>query len=130
MSGGNGASPNVVLAGAILSLFGMVGAVLLLTLTGHADTTPPVLAVAAPLVAGLFVAAKVDNATASQNTQLDQHSAQLSQISHQTNGVLDQRIRDGVAAALQATGLVVPQGQPAPTVTTSGLEPSPGPSTP
>jgi hypothetical protein len=46
-----------------------------------------------PVLAGLFVAAKV-------NERSDAQDAVLAKISEQTNGVLTRRIRDAVAAAL------------------------------
>ena len=93
-------NPTAVLVAAVASFLGVLGVMLTLILTGHHDDVTTVAGLASPLVAGLFVAAKVDSVTVGQNTRLDEHSKALATITHQTNGVLDGRIRDGVLEAL------------------------------
>lgn len=93
-------NPLAVLAAAVTAFLGVLGVVLTLDMTGHVGEVPTVLGLALPVVTGLFVAAKVDSVTAGQNTRLDEHSKALATITHQTNGVLDGRIRDGVLEAL------------------------------
>lgn len=106
-------NPTAVLVAAVVAFLGLLGVVLALDLAGHPDDVPGILALGGPIVAALFVAAKVDAVTLGQNARLDQHSQQLATITKQTNGVLDQRIRDGVTAVLAATGVIPPQ-QPTP----------------
>lgn len=64
-------------------------------------------AIGAALVAGLPALAAWLTGRKVRATQAD-HAVQLATISTQTNGVLDQRIRDGVRAELENAGLTVP----------------------
>ena len=103
-------NPTAVLVSAVVLALGVLAAVVGLEATEHSSAT--VLSIGGPLVTALFVAARVDLVTAGQNSTLEQHGQQLAQITAQTNGVLDQRIRDGVTAALAAAG-VIPDQPPA-----------------
>ncbi|MEW2498381.1 hypothetical protein AB0942_33340 [Streptomyces nodosus] len=69
----------------------IIGGFVVLTLK-HNDTAAYV-AMVTPVLAAVFV---IDHV----NRRSDQQDEALQQITHQTNGVLTERIRDAVAAAL------------------------------
>jgi hypothetical protein len=77
----------VVLAG--------LGAVVLID-AGHADDAQRLLSWATPIIAALFLAARINVAFGEQSQRLDSHDEKLTKITEQTNGVLDKRIADGV----------------------------------
>jgi hypothetical protein len=75
----------------------VVSVAALVTLEVMGKPTTNLMALVSPVVAALFVAGHINRVTAKQNEHIQK-------IEHQTNGVLDQRIRDGVLAALNARG--------------------------
>lgn len=99
-------NPTAALLAACVLAVALIGAVVGLDATHNPNDVATVLGIGGPLIAGLLAIARVDHVTAVQNDTLAQHGQQLATITAQTNGVLDQRIRDGVTAALHATGLV------------------------
>ena len=65
----------------------------LVVLTLRHEDTEAVMVLAGPVVAALLVSGQI-------GVRADRHDDALDRISRQTNGVLDQRIRDGVRAVL------------------------------
>ncbi|WP_327719868.1 hypothetical protein OG381_34335 [Streptomyces sp. NBC_00490] len=77
----------------------VVGGFVVLTLKG-AETTGYV-ALVAPILAAVFVIQHLDHRTDKQDEQLAQQDEALAQITHQTNGVLTQRINDAVTEGIK-----------------------------
>lgn len=86
----------------------LIAAVLGSQLLGGKDST--IVVIVTTVLAAIFgPKLAADQAAGKQNEQLDQIEHAANTAVKQTNGVLDQRIRDGVAAALLAHGLAVDQ---------------------
>lgn len=115
-------NPTAALIAAVALAVAMIAAVVGLDVSGNSSSSGTVLGFGSPLVVALLAVARVDLVTAGQNQQLEQHGEQLAQITRQTNGVLDQRIRDGVRDVLADAGLIPTAGQQ--------LEPEPPPAPP
>jgi hypothetical protein len=81
-------------------LIAVLGGFVLLTVRGQ-DTGTYVTLVT-PVLAAVFLAARLDQRT-------DAQDAVLAKISHQTNGVLTERIQKAVHAALDARARDVPE---------------------
>jgi hypothetical protein len=81
-------------------LIAVLGGFVLLTVRGQ-DTGTYVTLVT-PVLAAVFLAARLDQRT-------DAQDAVLAKISHQTNGVLTERIQNAVHAALDARARDVPE---------------------
>lgn len=75
-----------------LGVFALLAAGLVVLTLKDKGTTEYV-SLLGPLAAGLLVVQRVEKRS-------DHQDEQLAQIHHQTNGVLDKRIKDGVRAAL------------------------------
>lgn len=75
----------------LLALFGILAGFVFLAARGQ--DTGTYVTLCAPILAALFVAARLDQRSDAQDER-------LAQISHQTNGVLTERIRNAVTAAL------------------------------
>lgn len=75
-----------------------VAALTALTIVGA--ETEAIESIAKPLLAGLILSGIVGVGQASQSRRLDHQDEKLATIAHQTNGVLDKRIKDGAKAAL------------------------------
>lgn len=73
----------------------VVSVVALVILELNGRPTANLMTLVTPVVAALFVVDTINRRTAEQNQA-------ISKIQEQTNGVLDQRIKDGVLAALNA----------------------------
>lgn len=91
------ASTRDYLAGSVVVFALLLAAYVTLTITGH--DTGGLVALGAPVLAGLLLAAKVQTLTTQQNDV-------LAKIDRNTNGALDGRIREGVAAVLDDRGIV------------------------
>lgn len=76
-----------------------VAAIVALTITGHETTA--VESLAKPLLTGLVLTGVVGVMNKSQADRMDEQDTKLDTITHQTNGVLDKRIRNGTKAALR-----------------------------
>lgn len=87
----------VVLSGVLFVT--TVAAIVTLSITGN--ETAAVESLAKPLLTGLVLTGVVGVVTKHQGDRLDEQDKTLRQISHQTNGVLDQRIREQTKAALR-----------------------------
>lgn len=74
----------------------ILGGVVLLTLFGK--PTGSYIALITPILAAVYL----DVRTEKQNEVLGQQDEKLDQISHQTNGILTQRINDAVAEGVKA----------------------------
>lgn len=72
----------------------ILGGVILLTLFER--PTGSYIALVTPILAAMYLDAKTEK----QNEILGQHDQKLDQITHQTNGILTQRIKDAVGEAL------------------------------
>lgn len=99
--------PWTLLAGMVLLALG-VGAYLTLVLTGHEAATDKLLTFIGPSVAALIVVGHQQRQQAETNTtleaaheKLEQNTQALAVITSQTNGVLDQRIKDRTTDALR-----------------------------
>lgn len=92
-------------AGVIVFAISVV-ALLYLQERGHDTTTLMVLV--GPVVAAFFVSGHVSRLTAKQNQKLEEQHHTLRQITEQTNGMLDDRIRNQVIHALRAAGVADP----------------------
>lgn len=89
----NAAPPWTLIGGLILLALG-IGAYLTLVLTGHEASTDKLLTFIGPSVAALIVVGH-------QQRQQAETKDKLETITKQTNGVLDQRIKDRTTEALQ-----------------------------
>ena len=78
----------------------VVGGFVALTLKG-ADTNGFV-ALVAPILGAVFVIQHLDHRSDKQDEVLGEQNEALAQITHQTNGVLTQRINDAVADGVKA----------------------------
>lgn len=107
---------------AVLLVVAIVGLVVLLV---AGKDVAPYLTFVAPIVAVLLVLIQGAQVQATQA----QHSTALATISHQTNGVLTQRIQDAVSAALSAAGVASP-APAAPPLAVAPLDPSTVPAGP
>jgi len=76
----------------------VVAGFVVLTLKG--SDTSGFVALVAPILGAVFVINHLDLRSDKQDEKLAQQDEALAKITHQTNGVLDQRIKDGVKAAL------------------------------
>ena len=76
-----------------------VAAMVALTIAGA--ETSAIEALAKPLLTGLVLSGVVGAVNATQQTRLDEQDTHLKQIRRQTNGVLDQRIREQTKNALR-----------------------------
>lgn len=76
----------------------ILGGVILLTLFGK--PVGSYIALVTPLLAAMYL----DGRTEKQNETLEQQDEKLDRISHQTNGVLTERIKTAVAEALEQAG--------------------------
>ncbi|MET9385294.1 hypothetical protein ABZY09_30540 [Streptomyces sp. NPDC002928] len=74
----------------------ILGGVVLLTLFQR--PTGSYIALVTPILAALYLDAKTEK----QNRVLDEQTQQLQQITHQTNGVLTERINTAVAEGVKA----------------------------
>lgn len=90
----------LMIAGVIIVL-AVLGCYMALVLTGNTESTTELLTFVTPVVAALLIVRKVSAETQRQDLT-------LAKIERQTNGVLDARIREGVAASLEAAGLAKP----------------------
>jgi hypothetical protein len=93
----------------------ILGGVILLTLFER--PTGSYIALITPLLAAVYL----DSRTEKQNETLEQQDRKLDQITHQTNGVLTERIEAAVARALeqasrsgQAEPVALPDDEPGP----------------
>ena len=86
-------SKPTLIAGITLLIVG-VAAYLVLVLTGHSDETDKLLTFLGPSIAALIIVGH-------QSRQQAETKEQLAVITKQTNGVLDQRIKENTTAALQ-----------------------------
>jgi len=105
----------------ILTVTGVAG-VVVLVVTGHgAEGVPLLTGLLAPVVAAMLLGSKLDASHAATATRLDEQDAALHKITRQTNGVLTQRIAEGVEAVLIAHGLLDPAnaGGPIPSTAAS-----------
>lgn len=87
----------VVLSGVLFVT--TVAAIVALSITGN--ETAAVESLAKPLLTGLVLTGVVGIVNKSQHERMDRQDEKLDRITHQTNGVLDQRIRTGAKEALQ-----------------------------
>jgi len=94
------AKPWTLLAGMVILALG-VGAYLALVLTDHAEETDKLLTFLGPSVAALIVVGHQQRQQAETTGKLEETSQALATITRQTNGVLDQRIKDRTTEALQ-----------------------------
>lgn len=78
----------------------VIAGFVVLTLKGT-DTSGYV-ALVAPILAAVFVIQHLDLRSDKQDEKLAQQDEALAQITHQTNGVLTQRINDAVADGVKA----------------------------
>lgn len=81
-------------------LIAVLGGFVLLTVRGQ--DTGTYVTLCTPVLAAVFLAARLDQRT-------DAQDAVLAKISHQTNGVLTERIQTAVHAALDARAKDVPE---------------------
>ena len=95
-----------LIAGVAILVVG-VGAYLALVLTGNADETDKLLAFLGPSVAALIIVGYQQRQHAANTERLEAQDSKLDDIAEkvqiavrQTNGVLDQRIRDNATKAL------------------------------
>lgn len=77
-----------------------IGGFVALTLSG-AETTSYV-GLVMPILGAVFVINRLDQRSDKQDEKLAQQDEALAQITHQTNGVLTQRINDAVADGVKA----------------------------
>lgn len=91
------ASTRDYLLGAVAVFALLLGAFVTLTLAGR--DTGGLVAIGAPVLAGLLLAAKVQTVTQQQNET-------LAKIDRNTNGALDGRIREGVSSVLRDAGVL------------------------
>ena len=73
----------------------------MVTLTIAGAETSAVESLAKPLLTGLVLSGVVGAVNVTQQTRLDEQDTHLKQIRKQTNGVLDQRIREQTKNALR-----------------------------
>lgn len=99
------ASAVTMVVGCVIAVAAMVCSVVLVLADKQ---TASILSIAGPIIGSLFVASYVGDLTGKQNATLDQQTAKLDTVERQTNGVLDQRIRDGVASVLDERGVIPP----------------------
>ncbi|MFJ2176393.1 hypothetical protein ACIOHE_26320 [Streptomyces sp. NPDC087851] len=78
----------------LVALIAIVVGVTVLTVLGKPTGT--YIALVTPILAAMYL----DGRTEAQNQRLEEQTQQLTQITHQTNGVLTQRIKDAVQEAL------------------------------
>lgn len=76
----------------------ILGGIILLTLFGK--PVGSYIALVTPLLAAMYL----DGRTEKQNETLEQQDVKLDRISHQTNGILTERIKTAVAEALEQAG--------------------------
>ena len=88
----------VVLGIALLVI--AVGAYLTLVLTGHEGSVDTLLAFLSPVVGAVFIVGAQQRSHARTTTRIKGVEAQVAQVVRQTNGVLDQRIKDRTTDAL------------------------------
>lgn len=100
--------------GSVAALAVIVAGFVVLALKGL--DTGAFLGLVGPVVSGLFVVGQV-------NARSDAQDQALTTITRQTNGVLDQRIRDGVTAALAAQAAQDQDPAAAPAGDNPGLSP-------
>lgn len=94
----------LVWAGLVIVL-AVLGCFVYLTVSGHGDSTTEMLSFVTPVVAALLIARQV-------STEARRQDVVIEKIAEQTNGVLDGRIRAGVAAELEAHGVTLGPDQP------------------
>lgn len=87
-----------VLAGVVFT--SSLAALVALHLTNHADGVGDLIALAGPVVAAIFVVNTLAGRVDETRDQVRAHTQTLDTIERQTNGVLDERIRTGVKAAM------------------------------
>lgn len=83
-------------------------ALVVLHLTEHSAGTTDVITLAGPVVAALFLASRLDARHEETKQHLTRQEETLNKVNEQTNGILDQRIRDGVRDGLKAYASTVP----------------------
>lgn len=91
-----GTDRTLVVSGLVIVL-AVLGCFVYLTVSGHGDSTTALLSFVTPVVAALLIARQV-------STEARRQDVVIEKIAEQTNGVLDGRIRRGVAAELESHG--------------------------
>lgn len=104
-------TPGLAMAAAI-AFVGIVGAYVALVITGHGSETGGLVTAVLTLLGFLGLGAH-------QSQRLGQQDAALDVITHQTNGVLTQRIQDGADAAMRQVLREAGYNVPAATVPTA-----------
>lgn len=118
-------SAAVIVAG-VIAFVAILAAYVVLSMTGHASDAAGIVGIVATLLGLLGLGAHTTNRLTKQDEQLGRQSEQLSTISHQTNGVLTERIERGADTALRRVlreaGYNVPDAQPAETAAPPDVE--------
>lgn len=91
-------SPNLVFGAAVLLT--LVAAGLYVYLRNEDSSASGGMLFLLPVITALYVKAGIDVSALATRRRLDRQDQALAVITHQTNGVLDAKIRDGVEAAL------------------------------
>jgi hypothetical protein len=83
-----------IIVGALVAFVAVLAAYVVLAATGHGTEAAGVAGIVTTLLGLVGLGAH-------QSSRLSEQDAQLSTISHQTNGVLDKRIQDGADTAMR-----------------------------
>ena len=101
-------SPRLQAATGLVVYVTAVIAIVVLAIAGHDDNITDVITLAGPVVAALLVIGRISTTHA-------ETSSVLAKINEQTNGILDQRIAEGVRATLEQHAPDIYTGVPSPT---------------
>lgn len=91
-------APALTLAAAVLLTLAALAVYVILRNEGN--TLSGAMLFMLPIITALYAKAGIDASSITTRRRLDRQDAQLAQITHQTNGVLDEKIKNGALAAI------------------------------